>query len=239
VNRYSIPALILAAMATTVTAQTQVYRCTSASGAVEYRQTPCTHPQDREKIIRTDDALSGTDPDAPLRQLDAMIADLISRREYDKAYTLAVNQAQRDTITTARNADPTAAWQAEYEIRRAAERAALETQDMGTARDSRTSADGESEYYSLPYAEIYYSPGYWRNHPGQWHNGRRHPPGASVPDKSPPRSQAAGPRTLSGAMPKVSNVRRQAISTTMSPPSRGTGKPPHTGRDPEPGRTRR
>ncbi|MDR2690451.1 MAG: hypothetical protein LBB76_11950 [Azoarcus sp.] len=125
----SITTTLILALTADAPAHAQVYRCTSTSGAVEYSQTPCSRPGDQSRIVRTDDALSGTDTDAVLRQVDASIQDALANRDYRRAEIMAVTREQRERVNAARNADPDAAWQAADRARRAAQEAEQAARD--------------------------------------------------------------------------------------------------------------
>jgi hypothetical protein len=224
----SILALVLLAMTGGATAQTQVYRCTAPSGAVEYTQFPCERAGDSQKVVRTDDALAGTDPSASIRQLDTLIADLISRREYDRARDLAVTREQYATITAAQNADPIALWQAQSEASRAEADAARAEAD---AARSSSGNDDEPQYASRIARSVWYPSGYgyWDND-RRWHQPRQphatlpgHP---SKPGKRPPT--AARPPIKAVLPPGKTPVARQLPASVTPPrtafrPSRNTG----------------
>jgi hypothetical protein len=233
-SKYGVAALFLIAVASTVTAQEQqVYRCTSPSGAVEYTQTPCT-AGDQQKLVRTDAALSGTDPDAAKRQLDALIRDLIARREYDRAWSLAMTNEQRTAVTAARNADPIAIQQAASEARRAEADAANAAREAAEAQRNASEADGNR---GVNYG-VWYPSGYWNGTQGRRPPQQRPPyPHApsrpASPTRPPPTVSPASPgaRTLSpGATVRSGNTRYQSSGASTS----GARKPLPAGDDPRP-----
>ncbi|GHU08891.1 hypothetical protein AGMMS50225_08400 [Betaproteobacteria bacterium] len=187
-----IAALFLMGVASTAAAQDQVYRCTTPSGAVEYTQTPCT-AGNQQRLVRTDDPLSGTDPDAAKRQLDEMIRDLIARREYDRAWSMAMTNAQRAAVTAARNADPVSTWQAESEARRAEVAAANAARDAAEAEASRNARDANVNW-GTNYG-VWYPPSYWNGAQG------RRPPYQRPPYPHAPSRPATPVKPPPGAHP--------------------------------------
>lgn len=89
-------------------AQAQVYKCKSASGTVEYSQTPCGRLSEAVQQIQTQPATSGFHSGEGGnhydQQLRAHIAGALGEGDYTKARRLAVTEEHHSMVTSAERA---------------------------------------------------------------------------------------------------------------------------------------